>query len=124
MIISGDVIPRRDIHFLKAKNYDGKNMVTLDFSFAKNDHYAISHDWGGELIFAECSFEDYTSVTVLASAPCQTKPIEIYAGEKLIGKTDIKPSSCKEGFAEYVIPLEKVCGIAPLRVRLGGMLGI
>lgn len=122
--IVGETIPPRDIHFLKAKNYDVKDMVTLDFSFERNDHFAISHDWGGNLIFNDASFEEYTSVTILASAPCAAKTVEIYAGDKLIGKTDIRPSGCKEDFAEYVIPLEKVSGVMPLRVRLGGMLGI
>ena len=122
--IVGEVIPPRDIHFLKAKNYDVKDMVTLDFSFERNDHFAISHDWGGNLIFNDASFEGYTSVTILASAPCAAKAVEIYAGDKLIGKTDIRPSGCKEDFAEYVIPLEKVSGVMPLRVRLGGMIGI
>lgn len=122
--ILADVIPPRDIHFLKAKNYDSKNMVTLDFSFDKNDHFAISHDWGGDLYYRNVSFENYTSVTVLASAPCSTKTIEIYADDNLIGKTDIKPSPCKDGFAEYVIPLEAVSGTGELHVRLGGMLGI
>lgn len=122
--ITGETIPPRDIHFLKAKNYDEKNLFSLDFSFDKNDHYAISHDWGGNLIFNNACFDDYTSVTVLASAPCQTKPIEIYADDKLIGKTDIKPSPCKDGFAEYVIELEKVSGIKTLGVRTGGLIGI
>lgn len=122
--ITGETIPPRDIHFLKAKNYDEKNLFSLDFSFDKNDHYAISHDWGGNLIFDNACFDDYTSVTVLASAPCQTKPIEIYADDKLIGKTDIKPSPCKDGFAEYVIELEKVSGIKTLGVRTGGLIGI
>ncbi len=122
--ILADVIPPRDIHFLKAKNYDSKNMVTLDFSFDKNDHFAISHDWGGDLYYRNVSFENYTSVTVLASAPCSTKTIEIYADDNLIGKTDIKPSPCKDGFAKYVIPLEAVSGTGELHVRLGGMLGI
>ncbi|MBQ7980263.1 MAG: glycoside hydrolase family 3 C-terminal domain-containing protein, partial [Oscillospiraceae bacterium] len=122
--ITGETIPPRDIRCLKAKNYDSKDMVTLDFSFDKNDHYAISHDWGGNLIFNDACFDGYTSVTVLASAPCNTKPIEIYADDKLIGSTDIKPSPCKDGIAEYVIPLETVNGVMQLRVRLGGMLGI
>ncbi len=122
--ISGETIPARDVHYLKAKNYDDKDMVTLDFSFDKNDHYAISHDWGGNLVFDNVSFENYTSVTVIASAPCQTKAIEIYADDELIGKTDVKPSPCKDGFAEYVISLEAVNGIGKLRVRLGGMIGI
>ncbi len=122
--IIGETIPPRDIHFLKAKNYDGKDMFSLDFSFDKNDHYAISHDWGGNLVFDNALFEDYTSVTVTASAPCQTKAIEIYADDKLIGKIDIKPSPCKDGFAEYVIPLEAVQGAAQLRVRACGMIGI
>ena len=122
--VVGEVIPPRDIHFLKAKNYDGKDMVTLDFSFDKNDHYTISHDWGGNLIFNDASFENYTSVEIIASAPCQTKSVEIYAGDELIGSTEIKPSPCKDGFGTYIVPLKKVCGVMRLRVRLGGMLGI
>lgn len=122
--IVGETIPPRDIHFLKAKNYDRKDMFSLDFSFDKNDHYAISHDWGGNLVFDNALFEGFTSVTVTASAPCQTKAVEIYADDKLIGKTDIKPSPCKDGFAEYVVPLEAVNGAAQLRVRACGMIGI
>lgn len=123
--IDGEVIPPRNAAYtIKAKNYDGKDNISLDFSFDKNDHYVISGDWGGSITFEQTSFDCYTSAEILASAPCQTKPIEIYAGDKLIGSADIKPSPCPDGFELYTVPLEVVEGVLPMKVRLGGMLGI
>ncbi len=123
--ISGEVIPPRDLGIcIKAKNYDGKDNISMDFSFDLNDHYVICGDWGGNLVFDGASFEGYTNAEVLVSALCQKKELEIYAGDELIGKTEIAPSPCADAFKLYSIPLAPAEGVMPLRVRLGGMLGI
>ncbi len=123
--ITGETIPPRDMSKVtKAKNYDGKDNVTLEFSYDKNDHYAISGDWGGSLVYDDADMNGYTRAEILCAAPCAGKKLEIYAGEKLIGSADIAPSPKKDGFSLYEIPLEKVNGVMPLRLYPGGMLSI
>ena len=123
--ITGEEIPPRDMsQTTKAKNYDGKDNVTLDFSYDKNDHYAVSGDWGGSLVYKDADMKDYTAAEILCAAPVGGKKLEIYAGEKLIGSADIAPSPRKDGFSLYTIPLEKVRGVMPLRLYLGGMLSV
>ncbi|MGN0675751.1 MAG: glycoside hydrolase family 3 C-terminal domain-containing protein [Oscillospiraceae bacterium] len=123
--ISGETIPPRNMACVtKAKNYDGKDNISLNFSYDKNDHYVLGGDWGGSIMFDSADMNGYTCAELLCSAPCSGKKIEIYAGEKLIGSADIKPSSRCDGFELYMVPLEPVNGIMPLRIRLGGMLGI
>ena len=123
--IVGEEIPPRDMSKItKAKNYDGKDNVTLDFSYDKNDHYAVSGDWGGSLVYNDADMKDYTKAEILCAAPVGGKKLEIYAGEKLIGSADIAPSPKKDGYSLYTIPLEKVSGVMPLRLYLGGMLSV
>ncbi len=123
--IIGDDIPPRDMSLtVKAKNCDLKDNISLDFSYDKNDHYAISGDWGGSMIFSDADMKNYSAAEVLCAAPCSGKKLEIYAGGRLIGSADIKPSPKKDGFAVYNIPLEKVSGIMPVRLYLGGMLSV
>lgn len=123
--ITGEVIPPRNMAYVtKAKNYDGKDNISLNFSYDKNDHYVISGDWGGSIVFESADMDNYTCAELLCSAPCLGKKIEIYAGEKLIGSADIKPSPRSDGFELYTVSLEQVSGVMPLKIRLGGMLGI
>ena len=123
--INGEEIPPRDMSGLvKAKNFDGKDNISLDFSYDRNDHYVISGDWGGNLVFDNVMMDNYTCAEILCAAPCGGKKLEIYAGEKLIGSTEIKPSPKKDGFALYEIPLEKVSGVMDLRIYLGGQLSV
>lgn len=110
--------------FVKAKNMDGCYNVSLDFSYGMNDHFAISGDWGGGLIFSGADMKNYTTAEVLCSAPCKGGSLEINADEKLIGKADILPTSCPEGFTVYKIPLEPVSGVMCLRIALNGQLGV
>ena len=109
---------------VKAKNYDGKDNITLDFSYDKNDHYAISGDWGGNLVFDSVMMDNYTCAEILCAAPCGGKKLEIHAGNKLLGSTEIKPSPKKDGFELYKIPLEPVSGVMPVRIYLGGQLSV
>ena len=123
--VEGEEIPPRDMSkAVKAKNFDGKDNVSLDFSYDKNDHYVISGDWGGNLVFDSVMMDNYSCAEILCAAPCAGKKLEIYAGEKLIGSAEIKPSPKKDGFELYSIPLEKVSGVMPVRIYLGGQLSI
>lgn len=123
--IIGEEIPPRDMSKpVKAKNFDSKNNVTLDFSYDKNDHYAVSGDWGGDITFDSAMLDNYEYAEVLCAAPCGGKKLEIYAGEELIGSTDIKPSPQKDGFELYKIPLVRVNGTMPLRLHLNGQLSV
>ena len=123
--IAGEEIPPRDMSKpVKAKNYDGKDNIALDFSYDKNDHYVISGDWGGNLVFSSVMMDNYTCAEILCAAPCMRKKFEIYADGKLIGSTDIKPSPKKDGFELYKIPLESVSGVMDLRIYLGGQLSV
>lgn len=122
--ISAETIPPRDMTFVKAKNMDGCYNMSLDFSYGMNDHFAISGDWGGGLIFSGAYMKNYTCAEVLCSAPCKGGSLEINADEKLIGKTDILPTSCPEDFVTYKIPLEPVSGTMCLRIALNGQLGV
>ena len=123
--ILGEKIPPRDMSKpVKAKNYDGKYNISLDFSYDKNDHYVISGDWGGSIIFDGAMLDDYSAAEIFCAAPCAGKKLEIYAGEKLIGSADIKPSPKKDGFELYRIPLERVSGVMPLRIYMNGQLSV
>ena len=123
--VDGEEIPPRDMSKpVKAKNFDGKDNISLDFSYDKNDHYVISGDWGGSIVFDGVMMNNYTCAEILCAAPCGGKKLEIYAGEKLLGSTEIKPSPKKDGFELYRIPLEKVSGISPVRIYLGGQLSV
>ncbi|MDE6764381.1 MAG: hypothetical protein K2J73_11990, partial [Oscillospiraceae bacterium] len=122
--ISAETIPPRDMNFVKAKNMDGSYNISLDFSYGMNDHFAISGDWGGGLIFNDADMKNYTAAEVLCSAPLKGGSLEINADEKLIGKADILPTSCPEGFVTYKIPLEPVSSVMSLRIALNGQLGV
>ncbi|MBD5146886.1 MAG: beta-glucosidase [Ruminococcus sp.] len=122
--VSAETIPPRDMTFVKAKNYDGCYNVFLGFSYGENDHFVLAGDWGGGLIFNGADMKNYTMAEVLCSAVCSGGNLEINADEKLIGKTDVKPSPCPDGFAVYRIPLEPVSGVMNLRIALNGQLGV
>ncbi len=123
--ISGEDIPPRDMSLtVKAKNYDLKDNVSLEFSYEKNDHYVISGDWGGSITFNDAELKDHSFAKVICAAPCAGKKLEIYAGDRIIGSADIRPAPRKDGFSEYTIPLEKISETMPVRIYLGGMLSI
>lgn len=123
--VDGEAIPPRNMAFeTKAKNYDAKDNISMNFSYGKNDHYVLSGDWGGNIVFSNAEMDNYSFAEVLCSAPCEGKMLEIYADEKLIGSAEIKPSPSPDGFEFYKIVLEPVSGVMNLRIRLGGKLGI
>lgn len=122
--IEGETIPPRDMSFVKAKNNDGGYNVSLGFSFDRNDHYIMSGDWGGGLIFNSADMKSYTIAEVLCSAPCKGGSLEINADEKTIGRAEVSPSSCPEDFKVYRIPLEPASGVMNLRIALNGQLGV
>ena len=122
--IAAETVPPRDMTFVKAKNIDGCYNASLAFSFDVNDHYMLSGDWGGGLIFNSADMKGFTFAEVVCSAPCKGGSLEISADEKFIGKADILPSPCPDGFGTYRIPLEPVNGVMNVRVALNGQLGV
>ncbi|MDE5577139.1 MAG: glycoside hydrolase family 3 C-terminal domain-containing protein, partial [Oscillospiraceae bacterium] len=122
--VSAETIPPRDMTFVKAKNHDGGYNVSLGFSYDRNDHFVLAGDWGGGILFNGAEMKNYTVAEVLCSAVSSGGNLEINADEKLIGKTDVKPSPCPDGFAVYRIPLEPVSGVMNLRIALNGQLGV
>ncbi|MCM1024624.1 MAG: glycoside hydrolase family 3 C-terminal domain-containing protein [Prevotella sp.] len=122
--IEGEIIPPRDMSFVKAKNNDGGYNISLCFSFERNDHYVMSGDWGGGLVFSSAEMKNYTVAEVVCSAPAKGGSLEINADERLIGRTDVSPSPRPDGFAAYRIPLEPLSGTANLRIALNGQLGV
>ncbi len=123
--LAAEVIPPRDMGILtKAKNYDGCYNVSLDFSYGLNDHYAVSGDWGGGLILGGAAMEDYTKAEVICAAACGRGTVEIFADDRLIGRSDVPPSPAPDGFDILEIPLEPVSGVCSLRIGLNGRIGI
>lgn len=122
--VSAETVPPRDMTFVKAKNHDGGYNVSLGFSYDRNDHFVMSGDWGGGILFNGADMKNYIVAEVLCSAVCSGGNLEINADEKLIGKIDVKPSPCPDGFAVYRIPLEPVSGVMNLRIALNGQLGV
>ena len=123
--VSGDVIPPRDLAKKTClKNYDRIRNAKMRFSYEKNDWYMQSGDWGGSVILKRADLCGYTCAEVQAAAPCVAGTLSVYAGETLLGETEVRPSACPDDFAVYHIPLERFSGIADLRLELKGMLSV
>lgn len=121
IFISGEVIPPRNLsRQIRLKNYDSVRNGKLSFTFAKNDWYVQSGDWGGSVILKNAAFEGYTLAEVQAAAPCNPGKVSVYAGERLLGEMEIKPSACPDDFSVYRIPLESFSGWDELRMELKG----
>ncbi|MBQ8514771.1 MAG: glycoside hydrolase family 3 C-terminal domain-containing protein [Ruminococcus sp.] len=121
LFISGEVIPPRDLsRQIRLKNYDSVRNGKLSFTFAKNDWYVQSGDWGSSVILKNAAFEGYTLAEVQAAAPCDPGKVSVYAGERLLGETEIKPSACPDDFSVYRIPLESFSGRDELCLELKG----
>ena len=123
--IMGETIPPRELSKkILLKNYDGIRSVRMDFSYHVNDWYMISGDWGGSVILKNAELKNYTSAEILAAAPCNPAEIEVYAGDRLLGKAQIKPSENRGAFSAYSIPIEKYDGVADVRLELKGMVSV
>ena len=89
------------------KNNDKIFRGSLGFSKVKNDWYIKFGDWGGNVSFESCQFDDADHMIVYASAPCSPARIEIICGRSCIGSAEIPPSASWDDFHEIKIPLEK-----------------
>ncbi len=123
--ICGEVIPPRDLsRQIRLKNYDRVRNAKMHFSYGKNDWYVQSGDWGGSVILKNGAFCDYSCAEIQAAAPCNAGKVSVYAGEVLLGETEIVPSGCADDFGVYRILLEKYSGRENMRLELHGMISI
>ncbi len=127
LTVPGEVIPPRDLSLpICVKNYDEKTgmMTRLAFSFAKNDWYGCTNEWGGCFIYKDANFQEYTKAELWAAAPRSKTTVLLKAGDTILGQAEISPCRCQDDFHLYTIPLKAYNGIATLYLEVQGTASI
>lgn len=127
LTLDGETIPSRDLGApVLCKNYDTKSGIatTLQFSKGQNDWYGCTNDLGGEFVFAQAAFENYTAAELWAAAPCAKATVRIFAGEQELGSVEIPPSRSPEDFHPYAVRLKAYAGVADLRLKIEGLASV